>query len=168
MRTYRRRSPTPFLLEAGYWQDRVTEMETVSRSFLLMPRADLSSPLVDVVEWRLRGHDGARLSGLRGQSPFHPCPGGAWVRAVDQVEDFEISLDAISEGCVDFVFRVPQGRRLEDRVLDVLRVWQAATHGGVDPGTVRLLPPPGSGVPDDFMIAEKLLELGFSERLLAR
>ena len=94
-----------------------------------MPRPDLSSPLVDVVEWRLRGHDNVRLAGLRGQSPFHPCPGGAWIRQVDPMGELEVSLDAISEGRVDFVFRVPPGRRLEDRVLDVLRVWQAARHG---------------------------------------
>ena len=132
-----------------------------------MPRPDLSSPLVEVVEWRLRAHDGERLSGLRGQSPFHPCPGGAWIRQVEPSGELEVSLDAISEGCVDFVFRVPLGRRLEDRVLDVLRVWQAALHGKVDPDTARMVPHPGREAPDEFMIAEKLLELGFSERLLA-
>jgi hypothetical protein len=143
-------------------------METVSRSFLLMPRPDLSSPLVDIVEWRLRAHDGERLTGLRGQSPFHPRPRGTRIRAAAQADPLEISLDAISEGCVDFVYQVPRGRRLEDRVLDVLRVWQAALHSGVAPDAVRLVVPPGLEAPDEFMIAERLLEQGFSEQLLAK
>jgi len=166
MRTTRRRSPTPFLLEPSYWQDRIARMETVSRSFLLMPRADLSSPLVDVVEWRLRAHDGERLSGLRGQSPFHPSPAGASIRMAEPGDELAVRLDTVAEGCVDFVYRVPHARRLEDRVLDVLRVWQAALNGGVDPETVRLVPAPGAEVPDEFMIAERLLEQGLAEQLL--
>lgn len=133
-----------------------------------MPRPDLSSPVMDVVEWRLRAHDGERLSGLRGQSPFHPSPPGAWIRAADQSDGLVVSVDAVSEGSVDFIYHVPHGRRLEDRVLDALRVWQAALHGGVDPQTVRFvgLDGSGNGGPDEFMIAEKLLEQGFSSFLL--
>jgi len=130
-----------------------------------MPRPELSSPLVDVVDWRLKAHDGERLTGLRGQSPFHPCPKGAWIRQAAPDEDLELSIDAISQGCVDFIYRVPPGRRLEDRVLDALRVWQAALNGGVDPDTVRFVPSERLGAPDEFMIAEKLLERGFCARL---
>jgi len=138
-------------------------METVSRSFLLMPRPDISSPLVDVVDWRLRAHDGELLTGIRGQSPFHPCPKGACIRQADQ--DLELSIDAVSQGWVDFVYRVPPGRRLEDRVLDALRVWQAALNGGVEPGSVSFEPSVRNGAPDEFMIAEKLLERGICARL---
>ena len=130
-----------------------------------MPRPDLSSPLVDVIDWRLRAHDGARITGLRGQSPFHPCPKGAWIRQAAPGEDMEVSIEAISEGCVDFVYRATPGRRLEDRVLDVLRVWQAALNGGVDQETVRFVPSAPQDAPDEFMIAERLLERGFCARL---
>jgi hypothetical protein len=165
MRISRRRAPTPFLLEPRYWQDRVARMETVSRSFLLIPRPDISSPLVDVVDWRLRAHDGELLTGIRGQSPFHPCPKGASIRQAGPDEDLELSIDAISQGCVDFVYRVPPDRRLEDRVLDALRVWQAALNGGVDPSNVSFEPSLPSEAPDEFMIAEKLLERGICARL---
>ena len=155
-----RHSPTPFLLEARYWLDRVSRMETVSRSYLLVPRPDLSSPLVDVVDWRLRAHDGAKITGLRGQSPFHPAPRGAQVRQVGPDEPLAPDLEAIAGGLADFVYRREPGRRLEDRVLDALRVWQAARNLGVEPADIRFAHPG-----DEFMIAQELLDQGLSERL---
>ena len=66
---------------------------------------------------------------------------------------------------MDFVFRVPFGRKLEDRVLDALRVWQAALNSGVEASTIRFVPWPEGGTPDEFMIAERLLEQGLGDRL---
>ena len=160
-----RHSPTPFLLEPRYWHKRVARMETVSRSYLLVPRPDLSSPLVDVVDWRLRAHDGAQILGLRGQSPFHPVPKGAQIRQAGPDEILAPCLETVAEGCVDFVYRSGPERRLEDRVLDALRVWQAALNAGIDAGAVHFVHPGTPSAPDEFMIAVELLRMGMAERL---
>ena len=160
-----RRSPTPFLLEAGYWLDRVSRMETVSRSYLLVPRPDLSSPLVDVVDWRLRAHDGAKIIGLRSQSPFHPLPSCARIRQVGPEAALAPCIEVVTEGHVDFAYIRMPDRRLEDRVLDALRVWQAAMNTGVEADTVRFDHHPGLPAPDEFMIAQELLRKGLRERL---
>lgn len=155
-----RRAPSPFLLDPRYWRERLAKMESVQRGLLLLPRADLSSPLIEVVEWRLRAHDGLRLWGLRGTSPFHPEPKGALIREVPTTELPEITTDAVAEGRVEFVFQVPAGRRLEDRVLDLLRVYQVAVHSGVDPAKVELLPHGDGKCADEFLIASGLVKRG--------
>jgi hypothetical protein len=155
-----RRAPSPYLLDAHYWRERLAKMESVQRGLLLLPRPDLSSVLVDAVEWRLKAHDGVRLWGLRATSPFHPAPKGACVREVPATELPEINLDFVAEGQVDFVFQIPPGRRLEDRVLDLVRVYQVAVHSGVEPAQIRLLPHVGEHAPDEFMIAIGLVRQG--------
>jgi hypothetical protein len=148
------------LLDPRYWRERLAKMESVQRGLLLLPRADLSSPLIEVVEWRLRAHDGLRLWGLRGTSPFHPVPSGALIREVPTTELPEIAVDSVAEGRVDFVFQVPAGRRLEDRVLDLLRVYQVAVHSGVDPARIQLVPHSEEKHPDEFLIASGLVKRG--------
>ena len=70
-------------------------------------------------------------------------------------------MDAVLDGCLDFVWQIPAGRRLEDRVLDVLRVWQVAVHySGLEPSKVRLVAPIPGAEPDEFMIASRLLTQG--------
>lgn len=155
-----RRAPSPFLLDPRYWRERLAKMETVQRGLLLLPRADLSTPLVDVVEWRLRAHDGLRLWGLRATSPFHPQAKGALVREVPTTELPEIAVESVAEGRVDFVFQVPAGRRLEDRVLDLLRVYQVAIHSGVDPARIELVPHGEGKLADEFLIASGLVQQG--------
>lgn len=136
-------------------------MQSAHRGLLILPRPDLSSPLVDVVEWRLRAHDGQRLWGLRAGSPFSPEAKGAWIRQVNTCDLPEICMDAIEDGCLDFVWQVPAARRLEDRVLDVLRVWQVAVHySGLPPEQVNLVAPVVGQEPDEFMIASRLLAQG--------
>lgn len=156
-----RPTPTPLLLEPGYWRRRLDQMQTAHRGLLILPRPDLSSGLVDVVEWRLRAHDGLRLWGLRGGSPFHPKPAGACLRQMESFDLPEVCMDAISDGCLDFVWPIPPGRKLEDRVLDVLRVWQVAVHySGLTPEQVHLVAPIPGQEPDEFMIASHLLLQG--------
>jgi hypothetical protein len=159
-----RPTPTPLLLEPGYWRRRLDQMESAHRGLLILPRPDLSSPLVDVVEWRVRAHDGVRLWGLRAGSPFHPKAEGAWIREASSCDLPEICLDAVTDGCLDFVWQVPAGRRLEDRVLDVLRVWQVAVHySGLAPENVQLVAAVPGQESDEFMIASRLLEQGVLE-----
>jgi hypothetical protein len=159
-----RPTPTPLLLEPGYWRRRLDQMKAAHGGLLILPRPDLSSSLIDVVEWRLRAHDGSRLWGLRGSSPFHPKPNGALIRQVSSCDLPEICIDSITEGCLDFVWQVPAGRKLEDRVLDALRVWQVAVgYSGLCPEKVRLVAALPGEETDEFMIASHLLEGGIFE-----
>lgn len=140
-------------------------METVSRSYLLVPRPDLSSPLVDVVDWRLRAHDGAKIVGLRSCSPFHSVPRGASIRQVTPDAPLNPCIDTVTAGHADFAYLCQPDRRLEDRVLDALRVWQAAMNLGLAPEDVRFVHPGQRSAPDEFMIAQELLKKGLRERL---
>ena len=70
-------------------------------------------------------------------------------------------MDAITDGCLDFVYQIPAGRRLEDRVLDVLRVWQVAVHySGLSADEIQLVAAIPGEEPDEFMIASRLLAQG--------
>jgi hypothetical protein len=159
MPSQERRNPSRFLLEPEYWRTRLAGMGAVSRGLLLFPRPDLSSPIVEVVEWSLRAHDGTRLWGIKGQSSFHPEPNGVWLRQFDSADALSIILEPIYQGSVDFAMQVPAGRRLEDRVLDVVRVWQAAAAVcGLEPDKVRLASTDRQS--DEFLIASELLHSG--------
>jgi hypothetical protein len=152
----RKLSPTPLLLEPDYWRRRVAEMEDLALGLLILPRPDIAQQGMEVVEWRLRAHDGLRLWGLRCQSSFHVCPTGARIRQVETCQRPDACFDAVCEGRVDFVYQVPAGRKLEDRVLDVLRVLQlAASYSSLAPGAIAL-----EGDSDELMIAAQLVAQG--------
>ena len=53
-----------------------------------------------------------------------PVP--ARIRSVGPEQRPEIDPSAIENGAAEFVFQEPAGRRLEDRVLDVVRICQVA------------------------------------------
>ena len=140
-------------------------MDTVHRGLLILPRQDLTTPFADVVEWRMRGHDGVKLWGLRAVSPFHPDPRGVCVREVSATELPEVRLEAVMEGWAEFVLQIPAGRRLEDRVLDLLRVVQVglSTFGlGLDAVRMEASVPAGEGrrPADELVIAERLVREG--------
>ena len=152
----RRVAPSPLLLEGEYWRGRLARMDSVRPGLLILPRPDLSIHGMEVVEWRLRAHDGLRLWGLRCKSSFHTLPKGARIRLVESCQRPEPELAAITEGVADFVYQVPAGRKLEDRVLDCLRVLHVvADQCGVAPEGVRF-----EGSSDEFMIAAKLVAEG--------
>ena len=152
----RRVAPSPLLLEGEYWRGRLARMDSIHPGLLILPRPDLCQPGMEVVEWRLRAHDGLRIWGLRCQSSFHTLPKGARIRLVESSERPEPEFDSIAEGEVDFVYQVPAGRRLEDRVLDCLRVFHVASdYCEVEPRRIRF-----EGRTDEFMIATKLIGEG--------
>ncbi len=158
-------APSPFLMDRHFWEGRLAQMESVGRGLLLLPRQDLTNQLADVVEWRMKAHDGVRLWGLRGLSQFHPVAREMRVRQVAATELPQIDMETLAEGCGEFVFQVPAGRRLEDRVLDVLRVVQLAlSTGDVETDRVRLVVGMEDGrrarPSDEFMIADRLLREG--------
>jgi len=152
----RRVAPSPLLLEGEYWRGRLAQMDSVRPGLLILPRPDLCIPGMEVVEWRLRAHDGLRLWGLRCQSAFHTLPKGARIRLVESCQRPEPEFAAIAGGEIDFVYQVPAGRRLEDRVLDCLRVFRVATdYPEIEPRHIRF-----EGQTDEFMIATKLISQG--------
>lgn len=152
-----KRSLHPLLLERSYWRNRLQELKLARQSVLLIPRPELSSPFVEVDEFRIRTHDGVRLFGLRAQSRLAPAGTIARIRLVGPSDLPSIDRDAIENGESDFVFQEPAGRKLEDRVLDVLRICQLAEGNGTDaPRRIRLVSPEGAQL-DEFLIASQLL-----------
>lgn len=136
-------------------------MDSVNRGLVLFDRPDLCCAHADVVEWRVKAFDGRRLWGLRGQSHFCDHPTHAVLRLVEAAERPDIAGETIDPESVEFVFQVPAGRRLEERVLDVLRLRRVVRmHLGIDAADVLLRETPGQELPDEFMIADQLLDVG--------
>ena len=77
-------------------------------------------------------------------------------------ESPEIDRRALEDGEAEVVFQEPPGRRLEDRVLDVVRICQLAQDTeGVDRGRIHFISPTGRRAPDEFLIAQQLLQFRF-------
>lgn len=151
----RRGTLHPLLLESGYWTNRLRELRLSRVSLVLIPRPELSSNGIEVDEFRIRAHDGIRLWGLRARSRFGTH--AARVRVVGPSDLPMIDSAAVLRGEAEFVFQEPAGRRLEDRVLDVLRICHLAGEVGSTPAQVELVPPPAGPAPDEFLIASQLL-----------
>jgi len=155
----RARAVHPLLLEPTYWRTRLREMETVRQSLMIVPRPDLSGNGREVVEFGIRAHDGVRLWGLLARPVWHDGRRPARVRMVGPSERPEVDRGAVEGGDADFVFQEPAGRRLEDRVLDVLRVCQLAVGtDGIDSGRLHFVSPSDRREPDEFLIAKQLLD----------
>ena len=114
------------LLDPAYWRPRLERLGQAPRSLVVVPRPDLGRPGVEVVEVRVRAHDGARLTGILGRPSFCAQGDVVHVRVADALSCTELDWNAIEEGESDLVFSFPPERSLEDRVLDVLRVAQSA------------------------------------------
>lgn len=152
----KQRALHPLLLERGYWRNRLQALTLARPSVLLIPRPDLSTPIVEVDEFRIRTHDGIRLYGLRAQHRHGDALRPARIRIVGPCEPPEVDRSSLGEGETEFVFQAPVGRRLEDRVLDVLRVCQVAAQSEqVRADQVRLVSLEQE--PDEFLIASQLL-----------
>ncbi len=152
----------PLLLEPTYWRNRLQDMEQVGRSLTLVPRPDLSGGGREVVEFRLRAHDGTRLWGLLARPEWHEGRRPARIRMVGPAERPEIDSTALEQGEAEVVFQEPPGRRLEDRVLDVVRICKLAQDTeGVDRAQIHFISPRGRREPDEFLIAQQLLEFRF-------
>ena len=129
------------LLDPEFWRPRLSKMNEVPRRLLIFPRPDLARPGIEVIELRLRAHDCERLVCILGRPSFCATGEAVQVRICDRVEGPELDWHAIEEGSTDLVFACPDGRRLEDRVLDVLRVAMAAASvESTDWREVGLLP----------------------------
>ena len=153
----------PLLLEPGFWRERLTRHGGTSPAVLLAPRPDLSDRSITVEEFRLRAHDGRRLWGLVGRPALgrRPCP--ALVRLVGPCQPPEVDADLVRRGTIEFVLQEQAGRRLEDRVLDVIDLFRIArTFDGVEPSEVRLFVPEDADAPDELRIARELVTAGLT------
>jgi hypothetical protein len=104
------------------------------RPFLLItPRPDLSSGSCEVQEIRFQSHDGIRLWGLMGRCPLFRSEQAANLQFVGPCELPAIDNEAVESGRTEFVVQSPVGRRLEDRVMDAVRLCEiAASFSTVD------------------------------------
>lgn len=149
------------LMSPEFWRPRLERLESEPRQLVIFPRPDLSRPGVEVIELRLRAHDGARLTALLARSAFADTGVEVRLRACVDPEQTSLDFGTVESGGSDLVLRYPSGRRLEDRVLDVLRVLGAACSlEGVDCSKVRLQPS-DSCVQDEFAIVQFLRAEGW-------
>ncbi|MCP3919937.1 MAG: hypothetical protein GY711_30780 [bacterium] len=124
---------------------------------MVTDRRDLSRPGRDVVEFRMRAHDGAQLWGLFARPSWHTGRLPARIRSVGPAQRPEIDSKTLGEGFAEFVFQEPAGRRLEDRVLDVVRICQMAfATEGIDRLQVSFSVPNETREPDEYIIAKHL------------
>ena len=114
------------LLDPGYWQPRLQRLALVPRKLVIVPRPDLSRPGVEVLELRLQAHDQTAVRAILGRSAFARAGEDVRIRPAAQRDPEQLDWIALDEGRTDVSLCFPPGRRLEDRVLDVLRVAQAA------------------------------------------
>ena len=158
MPSQRRRPPHPLLLEQEYWRNRLRALSLARPSALYTPRQDLSSRSVRVEEFRVRAYDGLRLCGLVGKRAMAIGTSQTRLRILPADQPPEIDLPAIRSGMIEYALQLPPGRRLEDRVLDVLRVCElAASRESIRPRDVLLFAPEGEAEPDEFLIVSQLL-----------
>ncbi|MBK7878851.1 MAG: hypothetical protein IPJ77_24595 [Planctomycetes bacterium] len=144
------------LLEQSYWRNRLQVLRLARPSVLLIPRPELTTNAVEVDEFRIRTHDGIRLFGLRARHRMGTSQTPARIRVVGPCELPEVDARNLGPGETEFVFQSPAGRRLEDRVLDVLRICQVATQrDDVRADDVRLVSTDLQR--DEFLIASQLL-----------
>ncbi len=165
-----RRPIHPLLLEPSYWHRRLDAIGKDSPALLLTPRPDLCAGGREVLEFRIRAHDGERLWGLQARPTLRAGPWPARIRSVGPAELVDIDRRWIEEGGAEFVFQEPAGRRLEDRVLDVITIARAAGRApGIDRERIRLTgETPQSEqegrTSDELRIAEQLLRSFYPQK----
>jgi hypothetical protein len=146
------------LLEQEYWRNRLRALRLARPSALYTPRPDLSSRSVRVEEFRVRAYDGLRLPGLVGKRSMAIGASRIRLRILPPEALPEVDMPAVRSGVIEYALQLPAGRRLEDRVLDVLRVCElAASRESIRPQDVLLYSPEGETEPDEFLIASKLM-----------
>jgi hypothetical protein len=148
-------------LDPEYWQPRLERLWKEPRQLTFFPRPDLSRPGIDVRELRLRAHDGARLTALLARSAFAGFGLEVQLRACPDLDRALLDWSSVEQGGSDLVFCYPPERKLEDRVLDVVRVVEAACSvESIDCSQVTFHSVAGA-IPDEFQIVKFLREKGW-------
>lgn len=152
------------LMDPEYWRPRLERLEREPRQLAIFPRADLSRPGIEVIELRLRAFDGARLTALLARSAFAGTGLEVRVRSCPHAGDVPLDFATVESGGTDLVFEHPPGRRLEERVLDVIRIVGAACSlESIDCEKV-VFRPSDSCVQDEFAIVAFLRQEGWLKR----
>ena len=153
----------PLLMDQRYWRNRLQEQRLTRHGLMIVPRPDLCTAACEVKEVRFRAHDGLRLWGLVARCPLFHEDRPVRLRMIGPCDAPAIDRTCIEAGSIDLVLQVPAGRRLEDRVLDVLRMFEVIESlEGVDPSQVSLANRPNGNRPDEFLIASELRSGGLS------
>lgn len=119
--------------------------------------------MVEVEEFRFRSHDGTRLWGLLGRCALNRDCEPARIRLVDPCERLEVDRKVVESGICEFVLQEQAGRRLEDRVLDVILLFRLVRgFQGVDGTRVALHVPDSGRAPDELRIASELQMAGLA------
>ncbi len=138
-------------------------MSGVPARLMVFPRPEICRPGAEVQELHLRAHDGARLRALLGRSAFGR-PSATLLRIADLPGPGETDAHVLDWGTIDggeaeLLMELPRARRLEDRVLDVLRVvCTACSFAGLPSRTIRPVQSVTGPCRDELWIAERLLE----------
>ncbi len=157
------KSVHPLLLEPTYWRNRLQGLGLERTGITAHHRPDLSGKGREVVEFRMDTPDGARLWGLIARPAWAQGPRPARIRSVGPAERPQLDPDAVENGYAEIVYQEPAGRRLEDRVMDALRIRRiAARSEGVDADQVGFQHLSGGSCPDEVLIAERLLDGRFA------
>jgi hypothetical protein len=149
------------LMDPEFWRPRIERLAREPRQLAIFPRPDLARAGIEVVELRLRAHDGARLTALLSRSAFAAKGGDVHLRVCSGLKCAELGYGTVEEGATDLLLEYPPERRLEDRVLDVLRAMDAACSvEGIDCSSFAFVPS-GPGVQDEFAIVQFLRREGW-------
>lgn len=148
-------------MDPEFWRPRIERLTREARQLAIFPRPDLSRPGIEVIELRLRAHDGARLTALLSRSAFAGHGEEVHLRACSGLGEIQLDFPAVEMGGTDLVFEYPPERRLEDRVLDVLRVLDAVCSiEGIECSRVTFAPS-GTCVQDEFALVQFLRQEGW-------
>jgi hypothetical protein len=151
-----RRDLHPLLFEPRYWRERFAQQKATASCLLRVPRPDLSSTFCEVEELRFKAHDGVRLWGLIAHCTLGHPGLRARIRTLRACDPPSVDVESVRSGTSELLLQFPAGRRLEDRVLDVLRCCELA-------GQLESLPSEGvelvveaSESADEILIAQHL------------
>lgn len=150
------------LLDPGYWMPRLGRLASTPRQLVLFPRPDLARPGTEVVEMRMRAFDGERLHAFLARPCFSVVGECVRLRPARDSAVEPIDWAAVDRGASDLVFSCPAERRLEDRVLDVLRIAQAACElESIDSARLQFGGIPGKMMADELRIAALIRSKGW-------
>ncbi len=150
-------------MDPDFWRPRLARLERTPRQLVLYPRPEDSRPGTELIEFRLQAHDGERLHALLARTAYGRNGDAVRLRPCDIVEVASLDWEAVNQGITDLIFGVPPGRRLEDRVLDVFRISEAACSiESVDCERVELVRPNGGTHHDALLIAEMIRAKGWA------
>lgn len=147
----------PFLFDRDFWCAKLAYLRAIPRRLLIVPRPELSRPGFDVMEIKLRSHDGERLAALVARSAFGCSDQPSKIRLLGPDDLMRVRWSVVEQGQLEACFRPLEGRRLEDRVLDLLRVIDAIRSLEDTSTCVELAPESRDPLPDDVWIAEQVL-----------